>query len=116
MLVKATREGLVGQRTKSGWLIDVTTPYVALPSDAALHLWVIVTNPANFKSIKAVVLDVGPWNEHDTPYVFQGARPHAESGVDQFGRKTNGAGIDLGELVWRTLELTDNSEVEWEFL
>jgi hypothetical protein len=119
MRVKATREGLVGQKTSSGWIIDATTPFVALPSDAALRQWVRVTNPANGKTIKALVLDVGPWNEHDTPYVFgvDGAtRPQAESGTDHFGRTTNGAGIDLGEVVWHALDMTDNAEVEWEFL
>jgi hypothetical protein len=63
--------------------------------------------------IKALVLDVGPWN--DTAYVFGGARPQPESGIDHFGRPTNGAGIDLGEAVWTALELVDNMEVDWDF-
>jgi len=115
MIVKATREGLVGQRTSTGWLIDATVPFVALPSDAALRQWVIVTNPANGKSIRALVLDVGPWNEHDTAYVFGGQRPQAESGTDHFGRTTNSAGIDLGEVVWNALGMTDNGDVSWDF-
>jgi len=118
MIVKATREGLIGQRTASGWLIDTTTPYVALPSDAALRQRVVVANLANGKSIRAIVLDVGPWNIHDTPYVFGGSRPQAESGTDHFGRKTNGAGIDLGEVVWAALGMADSKDgkVNWEFL
>jgi hypothetical protein len=32
------------------------------------------------------------------------------------GRTTNGAGIDLGEYVWKALGMTDNTEVQWEFL
>lgn len=118
--VKATREGLPGGKTASGYRIDGIVPFVALPCAAALRQWVVVTNPANGKSIKALVLDVGPWNTNDAAYVFGGARPAAEmehiAGTpDQFGRPTNGAGIDLGEKVWSALEMTDNSLVGWEF-
>lgn len=114
--VKATREGLIGGKTASGYRVETDVPFVALPSTAALRLWVRVTNPANGKSIKALVLDVGPWNEKDHAYVFGGARPQAESGTDRFGRTTNKAGIDLGEKVWHALEMTDNANVEWEFV
>lgn len=114
--VKATREGLLNDKTATGYHVDTVVPFVALPSDAALRQWVLVTNPRNGQSIEALVLDVGPWNTHDNEYVFGGARPQAESGVDRFGRKTNGAGIDLGEAVWRALEMTDNDLVSWEFL
>jgi hypothetical protein len=114
--VKATREGLMGGRTATGYTVDPVVPFVALPSEAALRLWVQVTNPANGKTIRAVVLDIGPWNLHDHAYVFGGARPQAESGIDRFGRVTNGAGIDLGECVWHALGLTDNSPVSWEFV
>jgi hypothetical protein len=119
--VKATREGLPGQKTASGWIINNSVPFVALPSHAALRLWVRVTNQAVVdngvpRSIEALVLDVGPWNENDDAYVFGGARPQSESGTDGFGRKTNGAGIDLGEVVWNALGMTDNTEVQWEFV
>jgi hypothetical protein len=62
------------------------------------------------------VLDVGPWNEHDDDYVFGTARPAAELGhsVSNTGH-INGAGIDLGEAVWKALEMKDNGEVEWRF-
>jgi hypothetical protein len=116
MMVKATREGLLGGTTASGYLVDPIVPFVALPSSAALRQWVRVINPQNGKSIDALVLDVGPWNEHDQAYVFGGQRPAAETGIDTRGRKTNGAGIDLGERVWAALEMTDNSDVWWEFL
>jgi len=115
MIVRATREGLIGGKTASGYLVDTIVPFVALPAFAALRLWVRVSNPRNGKSIRALVLDVGPWNEHDHAYVFGGARPAAESGVDTRGRKTNRAGIDLGEAVWTALGMTDNDAVEWEF-
>lgn len=114
--VKATREGLMGGKTASGYHIETMVPFVALPSAAALRLWVQVMNPANGRSMKALVLDVGPWNEQDHAYVFGGQRPAAESGTDTRGRPTNGAGIDIGERVWQALGLMDNTPVEWEFV
>lgn len=121
MLVKATREGLVGGMTASGWRIDVARLFVALPAREALHRTVTVTNPLTGKSVRAEVLDVGPWNIHDLKYVFHGARPLAESGwkVDRGGKlikgTTNGAGIDLGEAVWTALGMADNTDVDWVF-
>lgn len=114
--VKATREGLLGGTTASGYVIDTTVPFVALPSTKALHRFVRVKNPANGRSTLAIVLDVGPWQEHDDAYVFLGKRPTAESGIDSRGRKTNLAGIDLGERVWKALRMQGNTEVEWEFV
>lgn len=125
LAVKATREGLVGQKTASGYVIDRVVPFVALPSTTALLRFVRLVNPANEKSAIAIVLDVGPWNEHDAAYVDQPAthgtgqsdvRPQAESGVDLFGRPTNKAGIDLSEAIWLALGMVDNGTVEWEFL
>jgi hypothetical protein len=116
MRVFATREGLTGAVTASGYRIDAVVPFVALPAERAMGLFVTLTNPANGASCRAVVLDVGPWNTADEEYVFQGARPQAESGTDTRGRPTNKAGIDLGERVWRLLEMTDNAEIEWAFL
>lgn len=114
--VKATREGLVGGKTSSGYVIDRVVPFVALPSTRALQRFVRLRNPTTNHTCLAVVLDVGPWNEHDDAYVFGGARPAAESGRDTRGRATNSAGIDLGEAVWLALGMTDNTDVEWEFL
>jgi hypothetical protein len=114
--VKSTREGLVGQKTATGWIIDTEYPFVALPSAKALNRWVKITNPANGRMACAQVMDVGPWNEHDDAYVFNGARPAAESGTSVSGHGTNGAGIDLGEKVWSLLGMTGNTEVEWEFV
>lgn len=116
MTVKATREGMAGQKTASGYVIDDVVPFVALPSVNALHRFVKLINPANSKSCIAIVLDVGPWNEHDDAYVFAGKRPAAESGVSISGEGTNGAGIDLSERVWKELGMTDNGSVEWNFL
>lgn len=115
MIVKATREMLIGERTATGYVVDTVVPFVALPSRAALYRVVIVTNPTNGKRCKAIVLDVGPWNTGDNAYVFGGARPQAESGTDRLGRTTNGAGIDLGEAAWRILGMVDNGPVDWVF-
>ena len=117
--VKATREGLAGQKTSSGYIIDALVPFVALPSAAALRQWVIVSNPLrpDLPAVRALVLDVGPWNVNDNAYVFGGARPASESGLDvSHNGKTNGAGIDLGEAVWTALGMLDNGNVSWEFV
>lgn len=116
MTVKATREGLVGHRTASGYIVDTVVPFVALPAVKALRTFVRVTNPSNGFSCFAIVLDVGPWNEHDDAYVFSGARPQAESGIDTRGRHTNGAGIDLSEAVWKALGMKGNTNVSWNFI
>ncbi len=116
MNVKATREGLIGGKTASGYVIDRIVPFVALPSSKALGRFVRVTNPLTGDSTLAVVLDVGPWDTGDDAYVFDGARPQAESGRDSRGRVTNGAGIDLSEYVWHALGMLDNTIVEWEFV
>lgn len=113
--VLATREGLVGKPTSLGWIIDTVFPFVALPSTRALRRLVHLLNPANGHTCLAVVMDVGPWNTHDDPYVFDTARPQAETGIDTFGRPTNKAGIDLGERVWSLLGMVDNATVTWEF-
>jgi len=115
VIVKATREGLLGKATASGYVVDTFVPFVALPAVAALRRAVRVTNPKTGISHVALVLDVGPWNEHDEAYVFGGKRPQAETGTDMMGRKTNKAGIDLGEWMWRALKMLDNGLVEWEW-
>lgn len=115
-LVRATREGLLGKQTASGYVIDRSMPFVALPSRDALYKFVRIVNPANNKSYMAIVLDVGPWNTLDNAYVFGDARPQAESGKDERGRLTNGSGLDLGECVWNALGLTDNATLGWSFL
>lgn len=116
MRVKATREGRLGHTTASGYTVDRVVPFVALPSTRALRRFVRLHNPANGRECLAIVLDVGPWNEHDDAYVFEKVRPAAERGVDERGRPTNRAGIDLGERVWVELAMRDNSEIEWEFI
>jgi len=114
--VKATREGLLGHPTATGYVVDSIVPFVALPSHEALGKFIRIQNVNNHRKAYAVVLDIGPWNTEDNDYVFHGHRPQAESGTDSTGRKTNGAGIDLSQRVWHELYMTDNSLVEWEFI
>lgn len=130
--VKATREGLIGGKTASGYIVDTVVSFCALPTPHALGRHVRIRNPLTNKSCIAQVLDVGPWNIKDEAYVFQRAamttadymkspemgeiRPQAETGTDLFGRKTNKAGIDLSESVWRALDMKDNGNVSWEFI
>lgn len=120
MTVMATREGLVGRLTASGWRITPHMPFVALPSSAALYSFVRVRNPKNGRTALAIVLDVGPHSDRDDDYVLRGARPAAERGISIVnGVKSvarNKAGIDLGENVWAALGMQDNGDVEWEFL
>lgn len=118
--VKATREGLVGQRTASGYVIDTVVSFVALPSAHALKRWVKVSNPLTQRTVYAQVLDVGPHSDDDDAYVFNGHRPLSEAGISRVKGKQykagNTAGIDLGEAVWVALGMKDNTAVDWEFL
>lgn len=115
MRVTATREGLVGRRTATGHRITPQSLFVALPSTTALRHMVIVRYPTTGRVVRVPVWDVGPWNEHDDAYVFGGKRPQAESGKDRWGRKTNGAGIDLSDAVAAALGFGDIGIVEWQF-
>lgn len=114
--VKATREGLIGQTTATGWKIDIEYPFVALPSHKSLGMWIKLYNPLTGKKCCAQVLDVGPFNTDDDGYVFGTNRPLAETGVSVSGQGTNGAGIDLGEKVYGLLGMKDNTQIEWEFV
>lgn len=111
MRVKATREGLIGGETASGYIVDTVVPCVALPSELALGKFIEIHNPLTGAACIAIVLDVGPWHIDDHAYVFGGSRPRSESEPH-----TNGAGIDLGEKVWAQLGMTDNTAVWWRLL
>lgn len=117
----------MGIKTASGYIVDMFTPVVALPSRHALGTFVRVTNPATGLSTLAWVADVGPWNENDDAYVFGAARPQAETpwsknpadaevGRDTRGRRTNRAGIGLGEATAKRLGVIVSAEVFWEFI
>lgn len=66
------------------------------------------------KSIVCPIVDLGPWNIAD-PYWQTGARPQAETGTDNTGRKTNRAGIDLSPAAARVLGIDGKGLVDWEF-
>lgn len=124
--VKATREGLVGKPTATGFKIDTKTPFIALPSTKALYQFVSLHCMETDKRCLAIVLDVGPWNIDDYKYVFEGERPLSEQRIkyspETKGRiegDTNGAGIDLGEAVWNQLGLPSkggSATIEWAFV
>jgi hypothetical protein len=116
-LVKATREGLTGRKTASGYVIDQIVPFVALPSTKALGRFVHVRNPRTQKSTMAVVLDVGPWNEHDNDYVFGDARPmqRRAASTRATGSRTTPGSISPKKS-GSVLGMTGNEPVEWEFV
>lgn len=74
---------------------------VALPSRSALCRHVTVRYKG--RMVKAIVLDVGPWNTND-PYWARTGRPQAETGIDMRGRRTNKGGIDL---TWAAVRVVD---------
>lgn len=131
--VFATREGLQGKETASGYRIPIKgsrvecVPFVALPSEKALGAHILIHNPQTGFSTIAVVLDVGPHFTDDDAYVFGIPTLEPQWGllpiglpkaVDAHiqGHITNPAGIDLSEVVWNRLGMKDNGIVEWRFL
>jgi hypothetical protein len=67
------------------------------------------------KSVDCEIVDVGPWNTND-PYWVTGARPQAESGTDQRGRRTNHAGLDLTPAAASAVGVDGKGVVDWEFI
>lgn len=116
--IRATREGLINGITATGLRIREDSVFVALPSSKAL--WETVVIKFNERKYVATVMDLGPWNEKDEMYVWGNARPQAESGFDMFGRKTNGAGIDLSDGLIRKMgfvpDMWENPQVDWKFI
>jgi N-acetylmuramoyl-L-alanine amidase len=76
---------------------------------------VIVLNTENGKEIVVEIVDVGPWNTDD-PYWETGTRPQAEGGVDEKGRTTNHAGIDLTPGAAKAIGLEGKGVVHWAFM
>jgi len=68
-------------------------------------------------SVDCKLVDVGPWNVND-PYWTSGARPEAETGTDNTGRRTNLAGIDLTPGAWKALGKpgVGKAKVDWDFV
>ena len=108
--VTASREGLIGQRTASGLIIQADSIFVALPSRSALHRIVVVEYQG--RRAEAPVLDVGPHNTRDPYWRYPNKRPRAES------QKGNHAGIDLSDALWDQLgipRVLGLVKVTWRF-
>ena len=126
--IQATRIGLIGKTTAAGLKIRSSSIFVALPSTKALWKIVIIRHDSQYYI--APVLDVGPWNETDTDYVFGNTRPLSEQGIGRYRKPTNKAGIDLSDGLVRlmgyrikpTTKRTDsvpvwnNDLVDWRFI
>jgi uncharacterized protein (TIGR02594 family) len=67
------------------------------------------------KFIDCDIVDVGPWNTNDKYWESNG-RPQAESGVDNTGRPTNKAGIDLTPAAALALQINGKGTVDWMFI
>ncbi|MGV9457408.1 SH3 domain-containing protein, partial [Streptomyces sp. NPDC003635] len=136
----ATREGLVGQTTANGHVIQPRDHFVALPSRRML-----ATNGGREYQVRlcykgrcetAPVWDVGPWNTRDDYWNPSSQRemwrdlpqgtPEAQAaylngyngGLDEFGRRAaNPAGIDVADgTFWDGLGMTDNDWVDVTFM
>jgi hypothetical protein len=115
--ILATREGLVGNRTANGHLIQPRDRFVALPSWSVLSpkgtSQYAVRLTYNGRSVVAPVWDVGPWNTKDNYWDANRrysdlpvGRPMAHAayfdgynrGRDESGRKVDaGNGIDIAD-------------------
>lgn len=99
-----------------GALLDDDDLYVALPDRIeGERSNVRVYNRATGLAAVASIEDVGPWNIDD-PYWSTCTRPQAESGTDNSGRKTNGAGIDLSPALAKALGIDGMGTVDWDFV
>jgi len=136
--VFATREGLVGETTANGHVIQASDRFVALPSKEVLaskdgYEYQVRITYRN-KAVTVPIWDVGPWNTDDG-YWYGPDRPFGRDlpqclpesqaafetgyndGKDEFGRKVaNPSGIDLADGTWADLGMTDNDWVIVEFL
>ncbi|NTU78977.1 MAG: hypothetical protein HGA45_06175 [Chloroflexales bacterium] len=133
----ATREGLVGQVTANGHIIQPRDRFVALPS------WTVTSPNGSDKfrvrvtykgrSVIAPVWDVGPWNTNDDYWSpnrryrdLPVGRPMAEAavfdgyngGLDERGRRIRDPnGIDIADgTFWDDLQMTRDDWVEVSFL
>jgi len=97
-------------------VLNDTDFYVALPDRfEGERPLVKVHNRASGVSATAEIWDVGPWNTSDD-YWAKGTRPQAESGTDEKGRTTNGAGIDLSPALADKIGIDGMGTVDWEFV
>lgn len=134
----ATREGLVGQTTANGHVIQERDHFVALPSWRVLSSYhgyeYQVRITYNGRSVVVPVWDVGPWNTDDNYWSYDRGQytdlpigiPQAQAafyegyngGLDEFGRRINNPnGIDIADgTFWDDLGMTRNDWVNVSFL
>lgn len=134
----ATREGLVGQQTANGHIIQPRDRFVALPSWRNLSSYqgyeYQVRITYNGRSVIVPVWDVGPWNTNDNYWSpnrdnyrdLPVGMPMAQAaylegyngGLDEFGRRIQAPnGIDIADgTFWDDLGMTRNDWVEVSFL
>lgn len=134
----ATREGLVGQQTANGHIIQPRDHFVALPSWRVLSSYrgyeFQVRLTYNGRTTVVPVWDVGPWNTNDDYWSpnrenyrdLPIGMPMAQAayfdgyngGLDQFGRRiSNPNGIDIADgTFWDSLGMTRNDWVQVTFL
>jgi hypothetical protein len=117
--VSASREGLVGETTATGYKIKADSVFVALPHTNALGK--IVAVKYGRLTVVCPVRDVGPWSIYDD-YWKKGRPPQAESGrrlPRKWGKARNKAGIDLSDGLWDLLGIERGVgivDVKWKFM
>lgn len=105
-----------GQQSAYGGPIDDNSPGVALPFRfTGVRPRVRVTSVKSGVSVDCDIVDIGPWNIND-PYWQKGSRPEAETGTDNTGRHTNGAGIDLTLAAAKAVGIDGKGLVNWQFI
>ena len=89
---------------RGDWYLRADDMGIALPSRKALMKKVYIRHCKTGKVALATVVDVGPWNISDPYWLKQGGRPEVETTkYDNWGRKSNLAGIDLAYAVWLSI-------------
>ena len=114
--VQARTSCRLGQRTATGYEIELNVPWVALPSKRSLRKFVWIWNPASRRDWYGVVLDVGPGVDDDDDYVFGNSRPRGETAWRDGCIGADGAGIVVGPWLAQVLGIVDGAVVVWEFL
>ncbi len=120
--VFATDEGLVGQTTACGRVIQPQDHFVALPAGGLCGTSINLRSSPSSISQVAPVEDVGPWYPNSTatagnPCVGPADPYWNTSGVPRAATAScsNGAGIDLADGTFSALGLTGNSTILWRF-
>lgn len=115
-----------GMPSAYGGTIDPNQPQASLPARVPRsRMRILVTNPANGRSVACLVNDVGPWNIHDA-YWDHGNRPAAEAQhrnhqlAENHRVPSNEAGLDLTPAAMLALGVngpvnTRQVTVNWQF-